>query len=220
MIGLIGKKTGMTQVFGEGGEVIPVTIIKAGPCSIVQKKTEEKDGYHALQLGFEDVKESRVNKPRLGHFVKAGTKPKRILKEFRADSLDEYKVGGEITVDFFKEKELVNITGTSKGKGFAGVMKKWNFSGGPASHGAHKMHRGGGSIGASAYPSRVFKGMKMAGRMGTERTTCRNLEIIKIDQEENLLLIKGAVPGSKAGYLLIVKASGDNNLIQGEAKKK
>ena len=187
IIGLIGKKIGMTQLFGGNGEVIPVTIIKAGPCPVVQKKARESDGYEALQLGFEDKKENRVNKPRRGHFVKAGVGPKRVLKEFRVDGLDDYSLGDEIKVDILKEEGRVNITGISKGKGFAGVMKKWGFAGGPASHGAHKWHRRPGSIGSSAYPSRVFKGKKMPGRMGAERVTCRNLKVVRIDLNQNLL---------------------------------
>jgi len=206
MMGLIGKKIGMTQLFGESGEAIPVTIIKAGPCSIVQKKTEDKDGYKAVQLGFEDKKENGVNKPRRGHFAKVGVTPKRMLKEFRADDIDVYEAGKEIKVDIFKEKDLVNITGVSKGKGFSGVMKRWGFAGGPASHGTHKWHRRPGSIGSSAYPSRVFKGKKMAGRVGAEQVTCRNLRVIKVDLDQSLLLVKGAVPGCNGGYLIIVKS--------------
>ncbi len=204
--GLIGKKIGMTQLFGGNGEVIPVTIIQAGPCPVVQKKARESDGYEALQLGFEDKKENRVNKPRRGHFAKAGVGPKRVLKEFRVNGPDDYSLGDEIKVDILKEEDRVNITGISKGKGFAGVMKKWGFAGGPASHGAHKWHRRPGSIGSSAYPSRVFKGKKMPGRMGAERVTCRNLKVVKIDLNQNLLLVKGAVPGSNGGYVLIVKS--------------
>ena len=206
MIGLIGEKIGMTQLFGEKGEVIPVTIIKVGPCSVVQKKTEEKDGYKAIQLGFENRKESEVNKPRRGHFVKAGVDPKKVLKEFRVDVLDDYTVGDEIKVDIFKEESVVKIAGISKGKGFTGVMKRWGFSGGPASHGAHKWHRRGGSIGSSADPSRVFKDKKMSGRAGGERITCRNLKVFKVDPEQNLLLVKGAVPGRNGGYVFIFKS--------------
>ncbi len=206
IIGLIGKKIGMTQLFGGNGEVIPVTIIQAGPCPVVQKKARERDGYEAVQLGFEDKKEKRVNKPQRGHFAKAGVGPKRVLKEFRIDGFDDYSVGDEVKVDVLKEEDLVSITGISKGKGFAGVMKRWGFSGGPASHGAHKWHRRPGSIGSSAYPSRVFKGKKMAGRMGAERVTCRNLKVVKIDLNQNLLLVKGAVPGSNGGYVFIVKS--------------
>lgn len=205
MMGLIGKKIGMTQLFDESGEVIPVTIIKAGPCPVVQKKAEERDGYKAIQLGFEDKKENRVIKPQRGHFAKAGVRPKRVLKEFRVDGLDNYDVGNEIKVDIFKEEDLVNITGISKGKGFTGVMKRWGFSGGPASHGAHKWHRRGGSIGSSADPSRVFKGKKMPGRVGAERVTCRNLKVVKVDLNQNLLLVKGAVPGNNGGYVFIIK---------------
>lgn len=205
MMGLIGKKIGMTQLFSEKGEVVPVTIIKVGPCFVFQKKTEEKDGYKAIQLGFEDKKESRVNKPQQGHFAKAGVGPKRVLREFRVDNLDDYEVGNEIKVDIFQEGGQVTITGVSKGRGFAGVMKRWGFSGGPASHGAHKWHRRPGSIGTSADPSRVLKGKKMSGRMGAERVTCRNLKIVKVDGSQNLLLVKGATPGHNGGSLIIVK---------------
>jgi len=196
----------MTQLFGASGEAIPVTVVQAGPCSIVQKKTKDTDGYNAVQLGFEEKKENRVNKPRQGHFAKAGVKPKRFLKEFRVDVLDDYEIGNEIKVDMFKEEDLVNIVGISKGKGFAGVMKRWGFAGGPASHGTHKWHRRPGSIGSSADPSRVFKGKKMPGRLGAERVTCQNLKVVKIDLDQNLLLVRGAVPGNNGGYVLIVKS--------------
>ena len=205
MIGLIGKKIGMTQLFDKSGKVIPVTVIKAGPCPLVQKKTEERDSYKAIQLGFEDKKENRVNKPQRGHFAKAGVGPKRVLKEFRVDGFDGYEVGKEIKVDIFKEEDMVNITGISKGKGFAGVMKRWGFSGGPASHGTHKWHRRPGSIGSSADPSRVFKGKKMPGRMGGEWITCKNLKVVKVDLNQNLLLVKGAVSGHNGGYVFIIK---------------
>lgn len=209
MMGLIGKKIGMTQLFGKRGEVIPVTIIKAGPCFVFQKKNEEKDGYKAIQLGFEDKKESRVNEPQRGHFAKAGVAPKKVLREFRVDALDDYEVGNEIKVDVFKEKDRVIITGISKGKGFAGVMKKWGFAGGPASHGAQKWHRRPGSIGSGAAdPSRVFKGKKMPGRMGGKQVTYKNLKIVKIDEVQNLLLVKGSVPGHNEGYLIIVQKEG------------
>lgn len=206
MIGLIGKKIGMTQLFGETGKAIPLTIIEAGPCPIVQKKAENRDGYKAIQLGFEDKKENRVNKPQRGHFAKAGVGPKRVLREFRVDDSDDYSVGNEIKVDIFKEKDLINITGISRGKGFAGAMKRWGFSGGPASHGAHRWHRRVGSIGSSADPSRVFKGKKMPGRLGAKRVTCRNLRVVKVDKDQNLLLVKGAVPGYNGGYLIIIKS--------------
>lgn len=222
MMGLIGKKVGMTQIFSDSGEAVPVTIIKAGPCSVVQKKTGEKDGYEAIQLGFEDVKESLVGKPRQGHFAKAGISAKRMLREFWAEDQDNYKVGDEIKVDIFKEEDLVEVTGTSKGTGFTGVMKGWGFSGGPASHGTHKWHRRPGSIGASAYPSRVFKGKKMPGRQGNDRITCRNVKVIKVDPDQNLLLVKGAVPGSNGGYVTVVKSlkSGVKSSKKPETKEK
>ncbi len=194
---------GMTQVFSKEGIVIPVTIIKTGPCVVVQKKTKEKDGYNALQLGFEEVEEKKVNKPLLGHFKKAGVKPVKILHEFRWENVENYKEGDLITVDIIKGYKFVDVEGTSKGKGFAGVMKRWGFSGGPASHGAHGWHRRPGSIGASSWPSRVFKGKKMPGRKGGEKVTVKRLEIVEIDEEKGLLLVKGAVPGHRGSYVFI-----------------
>lgn len=204
MIGLIGKKIGMTQVFGDRGEVSPVTILETGPCSIIQKKTKAGDGYQALQLGFEDKKESRVNKPLRGHFSKAGVKPKRVIRELPVNNLDDYQVGDEIKVDIFNAGDHVDITGISKGRGFSGVMKRWGFSGGPASHGAHKSHRRPGAIGMNS--PRIFKGKKMPGRMGARRVTCQSLKVVKVNLEKNLLEVKGAVPGANGGYLLIRKA--------------
>ncbi len=204
MTGLIGKKFGVTQVFEDSGEAIPVTILEAGPCCIIQKKTESRDSYQALQLGFEDKKESGVNKPLRGHFSKAGVKPKRVIREIKVDNLDDYQVGDEIKVDIFKVNDYVDITGVSKGRGFSGVMKRWGFSGGPASHGAHKSHRRVGAIGMSS--PRLFKGKKMPGRMGARRVTCQSLKVVRVNLEENLLMVKGAVPGANGGYLLIRKA--------------
>jgi large subunit ribosomal protein L3 len=201
-IGLLGKKLGMTQIFSKEKGVIPITVIKAGPCVIVQKK--EQDGYRALQIGFEDVK--KVNKPLEGHFRRAGVKPKRFLREFIiSEDDDHYEVGEVLKVDMFKEGDFVDITGISKGKGFAGVMKRWGFRGGGASHGS-MFHRAPGSIGASADPSKVFKGSKMPGRMGGRRTTIQNLEVIKVDPSRNLLLVKGATPGHRDTLLVIRKA--------------
>lgn len=196
----------MTQVFEED-RLIPVTVVKAGPCVVVQKKEREKDGYNALQLGFEEVEERKLTKPLLGHFSKKGVPPTRYLREVRIEdekTFVSYKVGDKVTVEVFEKGDLVNVTGISKGKGFAGVMKRYGFSGGPASHGAGQWHRRPGSIGASSDPSRVFKGKKMPGRMGGERVTVKNLEVVGVDREENILLLKGACPG-KNGDLLIVR---------------
>jgi large subunit ribosomal protein L3 len=203
MIGLIGKKIGMTQIFNEKGEVIPVTVLQAGPCTVVQKKVKEKDGYDAIQLGFEDTKENRANKPLLGHFKKSGLKPKKILREIRVEDVDKFKESDEIKVDIFSNSKYVNIQGLSKGKGFTGVMKRWGFAGMPATHGTHKKHRHPGSIGQSAFPGRVFKGLKMAGRTGNKKVTVRKLAVAGVDPEKNILMVKGAVPGSRGSTLLI-----------------
>lgn len=200
---ILGKKVGMTQIFDDEGEVLPVTIVEAGPCAVVQKKTKEKDGYTAVQFGFEDVKENRVNKPLKGHFEKHGVEPKKYIKEVRTNGDDiEYQVGEEIKADIFEKGDKVDVTGTSKGKGFAGTVKRWNFSIGPKSHGSRN-YRIPGAIGGSADPGKVFKGKKMPGRMGREKVTIQNLEVVKIDPEKNILAIKGAVPGPKKGLLLI-----------------
>lgn len=200
--GILGKKVGMTQVFDDDGNVIPVTVIEAGPVKVVQKKTLEKDGYQAIQVGFEDKKPNRVNKPEKGHFDKAGVEYKKYLREFRLDDVDGYEVGQEIKVDVFKPGDKVDVTGISKGKGFQGVIKRWNQRRGPMSHGS-KYHRGVGSMGGSSFPSRTFKGKKLPGRMGGRRVTVLNLEVAKVDSEHNLLLVKGAVPGPKGGLLII-----------------
>lgn len=205
MEGILGKKLGMIQVFDEEGWTIPVTAIEAGPCWVTQIKTKEHEGYDAVQLGFDPIRPSSVVKPLQGHFNKSGVKPKRLLKEFRLYQVDDYKLGQQVKVDIFKVGEYVDVAGTSIGKGFAGVMKRWGFAGGPASHGAHKWHRRPGSIGASASPSRVFKGKKMPGRMGGERTTIQRLKIVRVDPQNNLLLVKGAVPGAKGGYLVVTR---------------
>ena len=204
MKGILGKKLGMTQVFGENGQVFPVTVIEAGPCVVLQKKTIETDGYEAIQIGFADQKEHRVSKPALGHFKKAGTTPKQFVKEVRGVNLDEYEVGKEITASIFEAGEIVDVTGKSKGKGFQGSIKRHNFSRGPMAHGS-RYHRGPGSLG-SIDPMRVFKGRPLPGRMGGERITVQNLEIVKVDSERNLLLIKGAIPGPKKGQVIIKKA--------------
>lgn len=199
---ILGKKIGMSQIY-EDNSLIPVTVVEAGPCIVVQRKVKEKDGYNAVQLGFEEVKETRVNKPKLGHFRKAKVSPRRYLKEFRVEDIGGLKVGDMIKVGVFKEGDLVDVAGVSKGKGFAGVVKRYGFKGGPASHGAKQWHRRPGSIGASSDPSRVFKGKKMPGRMGSEKVTARNLKLVKIDEKLNLLLIKGSLPGRKGGFVAI-----------------
>ncbi len=202
---ILGKKLAMTQIFDEN-VLIPITIVEAGPCVIVQRKVKKKNGYNAIQLGFLEAKENRFNKPELGHFRKNEVRPQKYLREIRVKDIGNLKIRDEIRVDVFKKGDLVDVVGISKGKGFAGVVKRWGFKGGPASHGAGGWRRRPGSIGASADPSRVFKGKKMPGKMGAERKTVRNLEIVKIDKKENLLLIKGSLPGNK-GSLLTIKSS-------------
>ncbi|MCT4565523.1 MAG: 50S ribosomal protein L3 [Maledivibacter sp.] len=205
MKGLIGKKVGMTQIFTEEGVVIPVTVVEAGPNLVTQIKTMENDGYTSIQVGFEDKKSSRVNKPVKGHFEKAGVTPKRIVKEFIVEDASAYSLGQEIKADIFEEGMKVDISGTSKGKGTQGTIKRHNQSRGPETHGS-KYHRGPGSLGASSYPARVFKGMNMAGRMGNEKVTVQNLEVVRVDADRNLLLIKGAVPGPRGGIVTINQA--------------
>jgi large subunit ribosomal protein L3 len=204
--GIIGKKLGMTQLFDEDGTVTPVTVIKAGPCIVVQKKTVNTDGYNAVQLGLvEEKPPRRVNKPTEGHFKRAGVPPTRVLREVRIEPSDEAtSVGDKILVDIFNENDLVDVIGKSKGRGFAGFMKRHGFHGGRATHGS-MFHRAPGGIGASAYPSRVFKGTKMAGHMGDERKTIKNLRVVAVDAENNLLMIHGALPGPTGAYVLIKK---------------
>jgi large subunit ribosomal protein L3 len=199
--GILGKKIGMTQIFDEAGRAIPATVIQAGPCVVVQKKTVATDGYNALQVGFEPIRESRVNKPLRGHFAKAKAGPFRYLRELRLENVEDYQVGQEIKVDIFKPGERVDVTGISKGKGFAGGIKRHGFQRGPMAHGS-KYHRRPGSLGAKG-PARVFKGRKLPGHMGGERVTVLNLEVLKSDPERNLLLVKGAVPGPRMGLLII-----------------
>lgn len=205
MKALIGKKIGMTQIFTEEGNVVPVTVVEAGPNHVTQIKTAENDGYTAIQIGFEDRKSKRVNKPAKGHFEKAGITPKRIIREFEAEGVSTFKLGQEIKADIFEDGEKVDVSGISKGKGTQGTIKRHNQSRGPETHGS-KYHRGPGSLGASSYPARVFKGENMAGRMGNEKTTVQNLEVVKVDSERNLLLIKGAIPGPKGGIITIKEA--------------
>ena len=201
---LLGKKLGMTQIFSPEGKMIPVTVISAGPCVISQLKTMENDGYQAVQLGYGEVKPHRVNKPTAGHFKAANVETKRYLKEVRVSDLANYEVGQELTVDVFAEGDKVDISGISRGKGFAGTIKRWNFALGHMSHGS-KAHRRPASAGAMG-PARVFKGKKMPGQMGNEKVTIQNLEIVRVDTERNLILVKGAVPGPKEGLLLIKTA--------------
>jgi large subunit ribosomal protein L3 len=206
--GLIGVKVGMTQVFEEDGKVVPATVIKTGPCIVVQKKVKEKDGYDAVQLGLvEFVRPSRVKKPRAGHFKKAGVPPVRILREFRFDEGEKpLKVGDQILVNqVFQPEDTVDVTGTSKGRGFAGMVKRHHFRGGAATHGS-MFHRAPGSIGASAFPSRVLPGMRAAGHMGNVRVTVQRLQVLRVQDQENLLVLKGAVPGRNGGYVIVKKA--------------
>jgi len=203
--GILGRKIGMTQLFSENGELVPVTVIQAEPNVVLQKRTLENDGYEALQIGFADQKESRANKAEKGHAEKANTAPKRYVREIRNANLDEYEVGQEISVDVFQAGDKIDVTGTSKGKGFQGAIKRHGQQRGPMAHGSH-YHRGPGSMGAAAYPARVFKGKKLPGQMGTEQVTIQNLEVVSVDTERNLLLIKGNVPGAKKSYVKITSA--------------
>ncbi len=199
---IYGKKLGMTQIFSEDDRAVPVTVIQAEPNTICQVKTVETDGYNAVQLGFGEIKEKKVNKPMAGHFKSQGVDPKRHLREVRIDDASEYKVGDQVTVANFAEAKKVDATGTSKGKGFAGVIKRYNFAGGPGGHGSH-FHRAPGSVGQCATPSRVFKGMKLPGHMGVDTVTTKNLEVVRVDEEQNLILVKGAVPGGKNAVVRI-----------------
>ncbi len=200
---IIGKKIGMTQIFDEKGNVIPVTVVEAGPCMVSQKKTVEKDGYAAIQMGYGNVKPNRLNKPLKGHFDKSNVAPKKVLREFRFDDAEALNVGDIIKADTFAEGDKIDVIGTSKGKGYAGVIKRWNFRRLKETHGTGPVVRHGGSIGACSDPSRVFKGKKMAGHLGAERVTVQNLKIVKVDAENNLIAIKGAVPGANGGIVLI-----------------
>ncbi len=204
MNGLIGKKVGMTQIFTEDGNLVPVTAIEAGPCVVVQKKDKAKDGYEALQLGFGPKKSQRVNKPNQGHMSKAGKGAFSVLNEFRSEEVASFEVGQEIKLsDLFKAGDHVDVTGTSKGRGFAGVIKRWGFAGFPGSHGTHEYFRHGGAIGNRSYPGRVFRGKKMPGQLGNEQVSVQNLEVVQIREDSNILLVKGAIPGAKKGILLI-----------------
>lgn len=204
--GLIGKKLGMTRLFTEDGRWIDVTVLEAGPCIVVQRKTKETDGYDAVQLGYDDINEKRCNKPLRGHYKKAGIAPKRTLRELRVGENSELGQGDEVKADIFAMGDRVDVSGKSKGKGFAGVIKRHGFSGGPGGHGSH-LHRAPGSIGQSADPSKVYKGKKMPGRMGNHRVTVRNLEVVTVDSERNLLMVRGCVPGANGGVVVVKKTS-------------
>ncbi len=200
--GLIGKKLGMTQLFDANGNVVPVTVIEAGPCVVAQKKTVENDGYDAIQIGYGDLKASKVNGPMKGHFAKGDVAPKKVLRELRLEDCSAVNVGDVLKADIFAEGDSVDVRGTSKGKGYAGVIKRWNFSRLKESHGTGPVHRHGGSLGVID-PARVFKGKKMAGHLGNERVTVQNLKVVKIDAENNIIAVKGAVPGPKGGIVVL-----------------
>jgi len=207
MTGLIGKKIGMTQFYNAEGNVIPVTVIQTGPCVVVQKKENASDGYNAIQVGFGSKKNQRVNKPEQGHMAKAGKGAFEVLKEFRLDDVSQFQVGQEIkATDLFKTGDHIDVSGTSKGHGFTGVIKRWSFGGFPGSHGTHEYFRHGGSIGNRSFPGRVRKGKKMAGRWGDEQISVQNLEVVDIRPEANLMLVKGAVPGAKHGIVVVRRA--------------
>ena len=203
--GIVGKKLGMTQLFDANGKVVPVTVIEAGPCVISQKKTVENDGYEAIQVGFGDMKASKVNKPMKGHFAKADAAPKKVIREFRLENINDYNVGDIIKADVFAEGDKVDVSGKSKGKGFEGNIKRWNQARGRKTHGSHS-YRVAGSMGACTYPGEVFKTKRLPGHMGSENVTVQNLEVVKTDAERNLILIKGAIPGAK-GTLVTVKST-------------
>ena len=202
---IIGKKIGMTQIFDEKGKVIPVTVIEAGPCTVTQVKTVESDGYNAIQLAYGDVKEGKVNKPKKGHFAKAGLTPKKHLREFRVDEIESYKVGDEIKADTFAKGDKIDVQGTTKGKGFQGVIKRHGQSRGPMGHGS-MYHRRPGSMGSTSTPGRVFKGKKLPGHMGVQTITIQNLDVVSVDMDKNVILVKGSVPGVK-GAILKIKTS-------------
>jgi large subunit ribosomal protein L3 len=204
---ILGIKVGMTQIFDEQGKAIPVTVVEAGPCTVLQKKNTASDGYNAIQVGFRDLKENRANKPLKGHFKKANVKPLRFIREFRMENVDEYEIGQSINVDVFVPGDKVDVTGTSKGKGFAGSVKRHNFARGSMGHGS-KYHRGPGSLAAKG-PAKVFKGRKLPGRMGGERVTVQGLQVVKVYPERNLILIKGSIPGPKKGLVLIKNSAKD-----------
>ncbi len=199
---IIGRKLGMSQIFAQDGTMIPVTVVEAGPCPVVQKKTVERDGYSAVQVAFSDVRENKLTKPELGHLKKAGVSAKRYLREFKFDNADSFEIGQEIKCDIFEEGDAVDVVGTTKGRGFTGGIQRWNYACGPMAHGSG-YHRGVGSMSSNSDPSRVFKNKKMPGHYGTERVTIQNLRVVRVDKERNLLLIKGGIPGANGGIVVI-----------------
>jgi large subunit ribosomal protein L3 len=205
-LGIIGRKLGMTQIFLEDGSIVPVTVVESGPCPVVQKKTKERDGYSALQLSFLPKKSHRVNKPLSGHFKKAGVAPSYHLMEFRLEEVDGVEAGQEVTVDLFKPGDIVDVTGFSKGKGFAGVIKRHGFRGANASRGTHEYFRHGGSVGANSFPAHVFKGHRMPGHHGDQRVTIQNITVMDVKEDQNLILLRGGLPGSRHGLVFIRRA--------------
>ena len=205
-LGIIGRKLGMTQLFLEDGSVIPVTVVEAGPCKVIQKKTMEKDGYSALQLGFLPKESKRTNKPLSGHFKKAGSAPCYYLREFHVDDIEAYELGQEVTLNIFQPGQIVDVTGISKGRGFAGVIKRHKFHGFNASRGTHEYFRHGGSVGANSYPAHVFKDMKMPGHHGSQRKTVQNIRVMDVKEDQNLILLRGGIPGSPKGWVIIQSA--------------
>jgi large subunit ribosomal protein L3 len=201
--GMIGRKLGMTQIFLDDGSIIPVTVVEVGPCPVVQKKTRERDGYSALQLGFLPKKEQRANKPVSGHFKKAGVAPTYYLKEFRVEDTGAVEVGQVITLNLFKPGDVVDVTGLSKGKGFTGVIKRHGFHGSPGSHGTHEYFRHGGSVGSNTYPHHTFRGLKMPGHHGDQKVTLQNIKVVDVKEDQNLILLRGGIPGSRRGWVLI-----------------
>ena len=214
---IIGKKVGMTQIFDESGKVIPVTVIEAGPCVVTQKKTLEQDGYVSVQLGFENVKESKLTKPEAGHLKKAGVEAKKHLKEFKLDAAADMNVGDVIKADTFAAGDTVDVVGTSKGHGYQGVVKRWNAGRTPMTHGGGPVHRHAGSMGSSSDPSRIFKGKIGAGQMGVEQVTIQNLDVVKVDSELNMLVIRGAIPGPKGGLVFVKSTVKNNKIKRGDA---
>ena len=214
---IIGKKVGMTQIFDESGKVIPVTVIEAGPCVVTQKKTLEQDGYVSVQLGFENVKESKLTKPEAGHLKKAGVEAKKHLKEFKLDAAADMNVGDVIKADTFAAGDKVDVVGTSKGHGYQGVVKRWNAGRTPMTHGGSPVHRHAGSMGSSSDPSRIFKGKIGAGQMGVEQVTIQNLDVVKVDSELNMLVIRGAIPGPKGGLVFVKSTVKNNKIKRGDA---
>ena len=214
---IIGKKVGMTQIFDEAGKVIPVTVIEAGPCVVVQKKTIENDGYEAVQLGFEEVEAKKLNKPEIGHLNKAGDKLLKHLKEFRLEDCSGLNVGDVVTASVFEEGDKIDVTGISKGKGYAGVIKRWNAQRTPTSHGGGPVHRHAGSMGSTSSPSRIFKGKIGAGQLGLEQVTVENLDVVKVDTELNLIAVCGAIPGPKGGIVYLKNTVKNNKVSKGDA---